>query len=79
MLSELGPFDSIGWGNGKKLCAAYIDELRNKPLIEIAGQTVTTRTDYRSGIQYNLESGEERKLEFPSSNVLAYELGEAEM
>ena len=60
---------------GKQRCAEFIDSLRNTPLTEIGGIPVTRIADYREGYAKDCVSGEKMVLNFPSSNVLSYDLG----
>lgn len=59
---------------GKQLCSDFIDALRNAPPAEIAGIHVATLADYRCGLIYDLSTGTSEKLDFPSSNVLSFQL-----
>ena len=61
---------------GKQRCAAYIDSLREAPLTAIGGRTVKKIIDYRDGYAQNRETGEKTMLDFPSSNVLSYQVGD---
>ncbi len=47
-------------------------DLRENPLMEIAGSRVVRIEDYASGIARNLKSNTEEKIDVPSSNVLIY-------
>lgn len=60
---------------GKQRCAEYIDSLRKSPFMDIGRIPVKRIADYREGYAMDCVSGEKTVLKFPSSNVLAYELG----
>ncbi|MDD6023031.1 MAG: phospho-sugar mutase [Oscillospiraceae bacterium] len=60
---------------GKKLCAEFIDSLRANTPADIAGMAVGSVADYKLGIEKDLTTGEEKKLDFPSSNVLSFQVG----
>ncbi len=62
---------------GKKLCADFINDLRVNPLKELAGMKVEKIADYLNGSELDCASGATRKLDFPSSNVLSYQMGNA--
>ncbi len=47
-------------------------ELRSHPPQEIQGAKVTKMRDYQSGIEKDLATGQETKIDFPSSNVLQF-------
>ncbi|MCI2106864.1 MAG: phospho-sugar mutase [Intestinimonas sp.] len=49
-------------------------DLRKKPLSEVAGVPVTMRKDYSTGMQQDVASGAETKMELAGSNVLKYSL-----
>lgn len=66
---------SLNGEKGKQLCAQYIDSLRSAPLDEIAGIKASSLTDYKTGIRTDFATGAQVHLNFPSSNVLAFELG----
>lgn len=61
---------------GKQRCSAFIDSLRNNCPGEIAGLPVKSVADYQLGVEKNLSSGREKRLNFPSSNVLSYGVGQ---
>lgn len=61
---------------GKQRCSTFIDSLRDNCPGEIAGLQVKTVADYKLGVEKDLSSGEEKKLDFPSSNVLSYGVGQ---
>ncbi len=60
---------------GKAMCADFIDSYRKTAPAELAGITVTTVSDYKLGIEKDVASGTETKLDFPSSNVISLLLG----
>lgn len=60
---------------GKKLCADFIDALRANTPADIAGMVVGSVADYKLGVEKDLTTGEEKKLDFPSSNVLSFQVG----
>ncbi len=60
---------------GKQRCVDFIDSLRETPFAEIGGIPVTRIADYRDGIAQDCKTGKKTQLNFPSSNVLSYELG----
>ena len=62
---------------GKQLCADFINELREHPVPELAGLKVETVADYLNGVSTDCATGEKTKLDFPSSNVLAFRMGAA--
>lgn len=59
---------------GKALCAEFIDSYRKNAPAEIAGIGVTALSDYKFGVEKDLITGESRKLDFPSSNVVSLAL-----
>lgn len=60
---------------GKALCADFIDSYRKNAPAEIAGIAVTALSDYKYGVEKDVATGEEKKLDFPSSNVVSLLLG----
>ena len=60
---------------GKKQCADFIDSLRNEVPTEIAGMVVGSVADYKLGVETDCVSGEKKHLDFPSSNVLSFQVG----
>lgn len=62
---------------GKKLCADFINELRVNPLREVAGLKVERISDYLNSVETDCSSGRKIALDFPSSNVLSYQMGTA--
>ncbi len=60
---------------GKQQCADFIEALRNVPLASVAGVPVECIADYKLSIETDCVTGEKTKLDFPSSNVLSYQVG----
>ena len=60
---------------GKKMCADFINELRIHPLSELAGLKVESVADYLNGTATDCVTGNTKKLDFPASNVLSYQMG----
>lgn len=60
---------------GKKLCADFIDTLRNMPPASIAALPVESVADYKLGREIDCVTGEKTVLDFPSSNVLSFLVG----
>lgn len=60
---------------GKKQCADFIDALRANTPANIAGMAVGSVADYKLGVEKDLTTGQEKKLDFPSSNVLSFQVG----
>ena len=60
---------------GKKLCADFIDTLRNTPPASIAALPVESVADYKLGRETDCVTGEKTVLDFPSSNVLSFLVG----
>lgn len=61
--------------SGKRLCAEFIDGMRQMPPNSFAGIPVKTISDYREGHQLDCVSGQKSKLDFPKSNVISFALG----
>ena len=61
---------------GKERCAAFMDSLRESCPATLGGQPVKDAADYRTGVQLDCVTGQKSTLEFPSSNVLSYGVGE---
>lgn len=61
---------------GKRLCADFIDGLRQKTPDHIAGLAVRSVADYKTGQEKDCASGAVSVLDFPSSNVLSFGVGE---
>ena len=57
---------------GKKLCADFIDALRQDPPKVIAGLDVKTIDDYQNSLRTDCASGDKTPLDFPKSNVLGF-------
>jgi phosphoglucomutase len=60
---------------GKRRCGEFIDSFRKNKPTALANTAVTRAADYLSGLETDLASGETRTLNFPSSNVLSFQLG----
>lgn len=58
---------------GMKKMASIMDELRNNPLREYCGYKTISVSDYLKGVKTSLETGEETKIDLPSSNVLQFD------
>ena len=56
--------------------AKMMSDLRSDVPKTIGGAIVTSIRDYRSSVDKNLESGEEKEIKLPKSNVLEFLLGE---
>ena len=61
---------------GKALCADFIDGYRKEAPKVIAGIDVTVASDYKLGVETDVATGETRKLDYPSSNVISFLLGD---
>ena len=61
---------------GKERCAAFMDSLRESCPATLGGQPVKDAADYRTGVQLDCVTGQKTTLDFPSSNVLSYGVGE---
>ena len=55
---------------------AFMTNIRENSPAEVAGCKVTATVDYLTGLRKDLETGEESKIDLPSSNVFTLELGE---
>ncbi len=55
---------------------ALMENLRAKPLTEIAGVAVTGRKDYADGTDTDVETGKVTEMELKGSNVLKYKLAD---
>ena len=53
-----------------------MEDLRAKPLAEIAGVKVLSRKDYADGTETDVESGKVTEMELKGSNVLKYKLAD---
>ncbi len=58
--------------SGAEEIQAMLAGYRNAPPTELGGSKVVTIKDYKSGISKDLASGEESKMDLPSSNVLQF-------
>jgi phosphoglucomutase len=61
---------------GKRRCGEFIDSFRKEQPKTLGGMPVTLAADYLSGLEMDLVSGKTQKLNFPSSNVLSFQLGD---
>lgn len=61
---------------GKRKCAEFMDTLRQSAPKSIAGIPVISLADYQLGRETNVVSGDVKTLDFPSSNVLSFGVGE---
>jgi phosphomannomutase len=59
---------------GTERIRAILAGLRRRPPERIGGDAVTARSDLAAGVRVDTASGRESRLEFPSSDVLIYEL-----
>ena len=59
---------------GMQIMADIMMRLSENPPLEIGGFSVTDVLDYKKSVAKNLESGEETKIELPSSAVLEFKL-----
>jgi len=57
---------------GAAQIAAMMEDLRKNPPQKLDGENIVLTRDYQSGIERNLKTGEESKLDFPQSNVLQF-------
>lgn len=53
-----------------------MNHLRENPLVEIAGQAVTVRKDYKDGSVFDVVKGTKGSMELRDSNVLEYQLAD---
>lgn len=60
---------------GKRRCAEFMDHLRSDTPEALAELPVTSVADYRAGTERDA-SGNVRTLDFPSSNVLSFRVGD---
>ncbi|MGK0363688.1 MAG: phosphoglucomutase [Saprospiraceae bacterium] len=58
--------------SGAEEIQAMLAGYRNAPPTELGGSKVVTIKDYKSGVSKDLASGEESKMDLPSSNVLQF-------
>lgn len=57
---------------GAELIAQILETFRKNPPKEMAGVEIVAVEDYKTGIRTELNTGEERSIELPKSNVLKY-------
>ncbi len=57
---------------GAEEIQAMLAKYRSNPPQELGGSKVVTIKDYKSGVSKDLQSGEETKIDLPSSNVLQF-------
>ncbi|MGN1117695.1 MAG: phospho-sugar mutase, partial [Acutalibacteraceae bacterium] len=60
--------------SGMEKMKSIMEELRNNPPKTIAGLEVTETADYLRSQRKNTQTGEERVIDLPKSNVLSYKL-----
>jgi phosphoglucomutase len=60
--------------NGAKEIAVLMEDYRSNPPHNIAGSKVIQISDYQNQTQVNLQTGENKKIDLPKSNVLQFEL-----
>ena len=58
--------------SGAEEIAAMMERFRTQPPATLGGSRVLKFRDYQAGVEKDLESGEETKLDFPKSNVLQF-------
>ncbi len=58
--------------SGMARIKGIMESLRENPPKVICGSKVIKINDYKASISYNLENGEETKINLPTSNVLSY-------
>ena len=61
---------------GMKMMAALMAGLREQPPVEIGGEAVVTRKDYKDGSVIDTATGAKSEMELSGSNVLRYELAD---
>lgn len=61
---------------GQEQIQNIMENFRNEPPTEIAGEKVTTIEDYRTSVRTNTESNETSSIDLPKSNVLKYILAD---
>ncbi|WP_288221321.1 phospho-sugar mutase [uncultured Clostridium sp.] len=59
---------------GAEKIAQCIDSLRNEKLVEINGDKVYTKYDYKLSLEENLINGDKKEINLPKSNVLKFVL-----
>lgn len=57
---------------GEQQIKDMMARFRNNPPRNIAGQAVTRMLDYKSGVEKNFATGEEKRIDLPSSDVLQF-------
>ena len=57
---------------GAEEIAAMMQQFRSNPPETLAGSRVSTIKDYQSGVETDVQTHEEMKLDFPASNVLQF-------
>jgi phosphoglucomutase len=60
--------------DGMKKIEKIMNGLRENPIADILGNTLMTLTDYKKGIATDVKTGEQIKIDLPSSDVLAFEM-----
>lgn len=58
--------------SGAEEIQAMMKEFRVNPPVSLNNSKVVTINDYQTGVSKNMETGEETKIELPSSNVLQF-------
>lgn len=59
--------------SGMEKMGRIMDNLRENPPKALGGMKVVCISDYKTGVEKNLENLEEKKISLPPSNVIAYE------
>ena len=84
----MGLYEKYGWYgektlnlvmpglDGLKKMATLMQDLRARPLTEIAGTAVVLRKDYSDGTQTDVAAGTVTEMELKGSNVLKYKLAD---
>ena len=84
----MGLYEKYGWYgektlnlvmpglDGLKKMATLMQDLRARPLTEIAGTAVVLRKDYSDGTQTDVAAGTVKEMELKGSNVLKYKLAD---
>ena len=57
---------------GMEKMANIMESLRNDPPAQIGGDEVLSRLDYKTSVEINTATGEEKEITLPKSNVLSY-------
>lgn len=60
--------------SGMEKIKGIMEDLRKNPPKEIAGNTIVTIKDYGTSLETDTNTGEEKTISLPKSNVLAYHL-----